>query len=345
MRRFGHVIIGLGCLFLTIGIVLFFQREADVAVPMLLTSIMIGVVGYGLMKLGEYRKRKAEAKGKEFKEIGYGKIIFRTYLTIFIISAIGRCAREIMLEYDIDYQVRVASRELCPIPIFEGIAEITSIETKNNQIVYNVSYDETILSYERLQKYPDRMFVMFFYILNGQDGMGDEFFKILSQNKYGERINLKSNRGNTFSRSISYEELKALLAQEKRGLSPAEALNEIIKWDYEILQITLPTKISENMTLVEVFNSNDSLVYRVNVEKETLFNDLKENESKEIKEFILQELCNNIDHKSILVVCAIGRINLVYRYMNETHSDSCDFVFSHELIKERLDLPKQLNFK
>ena len=52
-----------------------------------------------------------------------------------------------MLEYDLDYQINVVNRECCPIPIIEGVAEITSIETKNNQIVYNISYDETILSY------------------------------------------------------------------------------------------------------------------------------------------------------------------------------------------------------
>jgi len=68
-----------------------------------------------------------------------------------------------------------------------------------------------------------------------------------------------------------------LLAQEKRVLSPAEALNEIIKWDFEILRISLPTKISENMALVDVFNTNDSLIYKVDVEKEDLFNDIKEN--------------------------------------------------------------------
>lgn len=345
MRRFGQIIIGLGCLYLTIGIVLFFQGVVDVAVPLLLTSIMIGVIGYGLMKLGQYRKRKAEAKGKEFKEVGYGKLIFRTFLTIFIISIIGRCSREIMLEYDLDYQINVVNRECCPIPIIDGVAEITSIETKNNQIVYNISYDETILSYEKLQKYPNRFFIMSYYILNGQDGGGEELAKMLLQNKYGERINLKSNNGNTFSRSISYEELKVLLAQEKRVLSPAEALNEIIKWDFEILRISLPTKISENMTLVDVFNTNDSLIYKVDVEKEDLFNDIKENSREDLQEFILQELSTNINHRSVLVDCAIGRINLIYRYMNETHTDSCEIVFGHEVINNRLNLPKQLNIK
>ncbi|MDE5758246.1 MAG: hypothetical protein K2H85_06495, partial [Allobaculum sp.] len=293
---------------------------------------------------GNYLKNKAKKKAKTYKENGWGKVIMWLFIIMLGIATLWRVIMSVS-ENSFNEQVKKANQS-CPISIAGGTGEITSIAIKDSMVIYNIDYDANVINLDRLEENSDnykRIIILSSYLLNGQNNNGDRFLKIILDNHYGIAFKVQSNNGKEFTISANISELKALLHEAEKY--PTEAMKEVLEWQLRDNQFTLPTRLDDDMTLVAIHCDSINLIYRVVIEEPLTISDIKENNTPMNRRAILRELYCEPSSKATLDICSIGNFNLVYRYVDEMNTDSCDIIFSHREISDIVRIPKSLNIR
>lgn len=342
MRKFGIILLIIGVIQLIVNIINSFQRGFDL--ELLFISICFLSLGICLYLVCKYRKKVALEHGKKYQEIGWGKVIGIFFIFMFGIAIVGRIALSIT-ENTFEGQIKKANR-MCPIPVAGGTGEITSIKSLDNMVMYTMTYDADAISLDRITASPEtykRVIILSSYILNGQNGNGDRFMDMIIQNNYGIAFNIKTSDGDTFNISIGNSELKALLNEAKQ--SPQKAMKEVLEWQIKDAQSLLPIHLDDTMTHDAIFCDSINLIYRVTICEPLTISDIKGNNTKENRNEILRELYADPSSRANIDMCAVGRFNMIYRYVNSTKTDSCEILFSHDEINEIVELPKQLKFR
>lgn len=342
MRKFGIFLTVIG-LIQTIVLIIN-QTNKGIDIEFLITASSFIVLGVALFLIGNNKKKAALKAGKKYKEMGWGKAIGAFFIVMFSIALVGRITLFIT-ENTFEGQVKKANQG-CPIPIADGSGQITSIAIKDSMIVYTLTYDTNVITLDRLKDNPDnykRIIILSSYLLNGQNKNGDRFMKMIIDNHYGIAFDVQSNKGEEFTISATSSELKALLNEAEK--SPTEAMKEVLEWQIKDNQSTLPTKLDDDMTLVAIICDSTSLIYRVVIEEPLTISDIKDNNTPMDRSAILRELYCEPSSKANLDMCAVGNFNLVYRYIDEMNTDSCDIIFSHREITDIVRIPKSLNIR
>lgn len=320
------------------------QTNKRIDIEFLITASSLIVLGVALFLIGNHKKKAALKAGKKYKEMGWGKAIGAFFIVMFSIALVGRIALFIT-ENTFEGQVKKANQDR-PIPIADGTGQITSIAIKDSMIVYTLTYDANVITLDRLKDNPDsykRVIILSFYLLNGQNKNGDRFMKKILDNHYGIAFKVLSNKGEEFTISANTSELKALLQEAEK--SPIEAMKEVLEWQIKDSQSTLPTKLDDDMILVAIICDSTSLIYRVVIEEPLTISNIKDNNTPMDRSVILRELYCEPSSKANLDMCYIGNFNLIYRYVDEMNTDSCDIIFSHREITDIVRIPKSLNIR
>lgn len=320
------------------------QTNKGVDIEFLITASSFIILGVVLFLKGNHKKKAALKAGKKYKEMGWGKAIGAFFIVMFSIALVGRITLFIT-ENTFERQVKKANQG-CPIPIADGTGQITSIAIKDSMVVYTLTYDANVITLDRLKDNPDnykRVIILSSYLLNGQNKNGDRLMKMILDNHYGIAFKVLSNKGEEFTISANTSELIALLQEAEK--SPTEAMKEVLEWQIKDNQSTLPTKLDDDMTLVAILCDSSSLIYRVVIEKPLTISDIKDNDTPMDRSAILRELYCKPSSKANLDMCAIGNFNLIYRYVDEMNTDSCDIIFSHREIIDIVRIPKSLNIR
>lgn len=318
------------------------SKELDL--ELFITAICFIFIGIILFFIAYYRKKAAIKAGKKYKEMGWGKAIGAFFIVMFSIALLGRIALFIT-ENTFEGQVKKANKG-CPIPIADGTGQITSIAIKDSMVVYTLTYDANVITLDRLKDNPDnykRVIILSSYLLNGQNKNGDRFMKKILDNHYSIAFKVLSNMGEEFTISANTSELKALLQEAEK--SPTETMKEVLEWQNKDNQSTLPTKLDDDMTLVAIICDSTSLIYRVVIEGPLTISYIKNNNTPMNRSAILRELYCEPSSKANLDMCYIGNFNLIYRYVDEMNTDSCDIIFSHREITDIVRIPKSLNIR
>lgn len=328
MRKIGIILIIFGLL----GLILDILINGNISGS--LGSGLFAMIGCILVYCAKYRKVQQLRIGKVYHEVGWGKVICVSIIVIFLIGGVGRILFTIQ-ENSIEGVIKKANRD-CPIPIAGGLGELRSIEANNKMLVYTIFYDE---NYNIIRgNIPKQIFFDFAYILNGQDGNGDALMKYLQDNNYGITYKFITQSGEKYIRSLSKEDFKTYFNEKK---SPATAAKDIIEWqiDYELEK--LPQKLDESLTLKEIFSDNSNIVFRVIIEDNSLtIPEIEECNTADYRNVILQQLYSDPTWRGNLELCEIGKINLIYRYVNNNATDSCDIFLSHEEISKVTEIPE-----
>lgn len=343
MRKLGIILIIVG-LIQTIAFTANFIGANKADIEIIMSACIVLILGCGFFFLGRYRKNRAIEKEGNFKEIGWGKVITWFFVVMFGIASIGRMMLSIT-ESTFEGQVKRANKE-CPIPIAGDVGKITSIQVVDKQVVYTMEYDSQAINLERISSAPaeyKRIIVLSSYLLNGQNGSGDRFMNHIIDNDCGIKFIIIPVNGNKFEISVTCEELKALLKEAKH--SPTEAMKEVIEWQICDDGIALPLKLDEGLLLTGIFCDSINLIYRVEVEEPMNIPDISYANTEENRIVILHELYSDPTSKANMDMCAVGKFNLIYRYVDSNKTDSCDMVFSHREIKNIIHLQSHLNFK
>lgn len=342
MRKFGIIFCIIGVLqiiSLIINLVKYNSLDNDLLIVSM-TGLTIGAI---LFIIGKYRKAKAYKESKNYNEISWLRAILVVFVVFFNTALVGGLIYQIVKLNSIEAMAKEANKE-CPIPIADGTGMITSIAAKDNMIEYTITYNSDAVNLDKLKnsanKYK-RVIVLSSYLLNGQDNNGDKFMKMVLNKHYGIAFKLQSPEGDSIVVSVKYNELKKLLAEAKK--SPTDAMKEILEWQIIDSKSDLPTRIEEDMILEDILCDSTSLIYRVIVNKPLTISEIKDNNTATNRNEILEELYSDPLSKSNLDMCAVGNFNIVYRYINETNTDSCDIVFSHNEIYDIVQVPKSLN--
>lgn len=342
MRKLGIFLIVIGLIQTVVLIIN--QTNKGIDIEFLITASSFIVLGVALFLMGNHKKKVALKAGKKYKEMGWGKAIGAFFIVMFSIAVVGRITLFIT-ENTFEGQVKKANQG-CPIPIADGTGQITSIAIKDSMVVYTLTYDANVITLDRLKDNPDNykmVVILSSYLLNGQNKNGDRFMKKILDNHYGIAFDVQSNKGEEFTISATSSELKALLNEAEK--SPTEAMKEVLEWQIKDNQSTLPTKLDDDMTLVAIICDSTSLIYRVVIEEPLTISDIKDNNTPMDRSAILRELYCEPSSKANLDMCAVGNFNLVYRYIDEMNTDSCDIIFSHREITDIVRIPKSLNIK
>lgn len=343
MRKFGIILSVIGIIQFIVQIINFVQGKRFDN-EFFITSCGIFTLGIIFFISGNYLKNKAKKKAKTYKEIGWGKIIMWLFIIMLGIATLGRFIMSVS-ENSFNEQVKKANQS-CPISIAGGTGEITSIAIKDSMVIYNIDYDAKVINLDRLKENPDnykRIIILSSYLLNGQNKNGDRFMKITLDKHYGIAFKVHSNMGKEFTISANTSELKALLQEAEK--SPTEAMKEVLEWQIKDNQATLPTRLDDEMTLVAIHCDSINLIYKVVIEESLTISDIQHNNTPMNRSAILRELYCEPSSKANLDMCSIGNFNLVYRYVDEMNTDSCDIVFSHREISDIVRIPITLNIR
>lgn len=330
MRKIGIILIIFGLLSLILGILI----NGDISGS--LGSGLFAMIGCILVYFAKYRKNQQLRIGKDYHEVGWDKVICYTIIGIFLIGGIAIILFRIQ-ENSIEGVIKKANRD-CPIPIAGGLGELHSIEAKNDMLVYTIFYDEySCIIRGNIPKY---IFLDYAYLLNGQNGYGDLIIKYIKENNYGISYKFITQSGENHLITLSNKDLETYFNKKK---SPAVAAKEIIKWQIDFEQEKLPYEIDENLTLTEIFSNESNLVFKTIIEDNNLtIPYIEECNSADYRKAILQQLYSNPSWRGNLELFTIGKINLIYRYVNTNATDSCDIFISHEDISRETKIPEIL---
>ena len=213
-------------------------------------------------------------------------------------------------------------------------------------VIYTLTYDNNSVNLDKIKSSPDeykRVIVLSSYLLNGQNGKGDKFMEAILQNNYGISFKLQSNVGDEFEISISNDELKSLLKDAEK--SPSEAMREILLWQIQDENINLPNRIDDNMTLTAIQCDSCNLIYRVVITSPLSISNIRNTNTEAYRMEILQDLYSDPSTKANMDMCSVGNFNMIYRYVNQENTDSCDVVFSNSEISKAVKLPQRLNLR
>lgn len=343
MKKLGIILIVIG-LIQTIVSISSFVRTNGTDMEIIISACIMLILGSGLFFLGRYKKKRALKKGVEYKEIGWGKVIGWFFIVMIGIATIGRILLS-ATESTFEGQVKKANKE-CPIPVAGGSGNIISIKAIDKQVVYTLEYDSKSIKLDRISSAPTeykRVIVLSSSLLNGQNGNGDKFMNFIIENGYGIKFIIISNSGDKFEISVTNGELKALLKEAKD--CPAKAMKEILEWQINDEGMSLPIKLDEGLMLTEIFCDSANLVYRVEVEEPLSISDIATANTEENRAEVLKMLYSDPTSKANMDMCAVGKFNLIYRYVASNKTDSCDMLFSHSEISDITNLPNHLNFK
>lgn len=342
MRKLGIFLAVIGLIQSVVLVVNLTSKGLDL--EFFLTAMCFIFFGIILFLIGNYRKKSAIRAGKMYKEMGWGKAIGAFFIVMFAIAIVGRIALSIT-ENSFEGQIKRANKD-CPITVAGGTGKITSIKAENNMVVYTLSYDNNSVNLDKIKSSPDeykRVIVLSSYLLNGQNGNGDKFMEAIMRNNYGISFTLQSHVGDEFEISISNDELKCLLNEAEK--SPTAAMREILLWQIQDENINLPNRIDDNMTITAIQCDSCNIIYRVVIDSPLSISNIRDADTAAYRMEILQDLYSDPSTKPNMDMCSVGNFNMIYRYVNQENTDSCDVIFSNSEISKTVRLPKQLKFK
>lgn len=321
------------------------QTNKGIGIEFLITASSFIVLGVALFLIGNHKKKGALKAGKKYKEMGWGKAIGAFFIVMLSIALVGRIALFI-IENSFEGQIKRADRD-CPITVAGGTGKITSIKSENSMVVYTIQYDDvSAIPLEEIKSNPDRykrVIILSSWLLNGQNGNGDRFIKLILDNKFGIAFNIEDRNKSLFRVEVPYEEFKSLLKEASK--SPTEAMTELTEWQILKGKQNMPIQLSEDMTLDNIICDSIRLIFRMTMSDNLPIVNYRENNTVGNRVAILQDMCTEPTYRSYLEKCAVGKFDLVYRFTNLNKTDSCDWRFTHEEIIDAVKISSQLKIR
>lgn len=271
------------------------------------------------------------------------KIIGIIFLVLMGLGGITRAIVKPSVENSFEQQIRRANND-CPIPVANGVGQVSSITLDNSYIVYRLDYNPgyvNINAYKSNQDTARDMFYLAFLCMNGQGGHSDMLANELLKRGYGLKI-IASNGSDTFSSELSPSYIREM--QRNIELNPTEALHDALLLKFETESSNLPIKIDEGMTMTGMTIRDNNIVVMVGIDESLYDLDAFKVVSDEFANNILNE-ANSGDPElgALLDLCKISHTGLTYRMIGNYSKKYCDMNISSEQIGQHRITPPQVN--
>ncbi len=274
------------------------------------------------------------------------KIIGCIFLVLIVIGNIVKLVAKPSYENSIETQVKRANRD-CPIPVANGIGQVTSITFEDNSLTYRINYLPGHVNIDAFKKNPDAaraMFYLSFVCLQAQGSYVEKMMTELVSNGIGLKIVVSDGAGEQFTSTMTPE----YIARMKRevSLNPSEALHEALELKLAIETTGLPMQIDEGMVMTGMKLEDNNIVVTVKMSEELYDLNVLNESSAELAASMLDE-ANSGDPElgALFDLCKISHSGLIYRVIGSKTGRLVDMVLSSEYIRKGRKTPPQVNIR
>lgn len=194
------------------------------------------------------------------------KIIGIIFLVLMGLGGLTRAIVNPAIDNSFEQQIRRANRD-CPIPVANGVGQVSSISLDNNFLVYRLDYKPGFINIDGYRRNPNAtrdMFYLAFLCMNGQGGHSDIMSNELIKRGYGLKI-VASNGSSSFSSELTPEYIKQMT--DKVKLNPTEALHDALLLKFETENTTFPVKIDDGMIMTGISLQENNIIVEVEVDE------------------------------------------------------------------------------
>ena len=267
-------------------------------------------------------------------------------IILLVLMGLGGLMRAIVrpaVENSFEEQIRRANRD-CPIPVANGVGQVSSISLEDGFIVYKLDYQPEYLNIDVYRNKPEAtrdMFYLAFLCMNGQGEHSDMMSDELIKREYGLRI-IASNGVSSFTSELSPAYIKEM--RNRINVNPTEALHNALMLKFETENCTFPVKIDEGMVLTGLSLKDNNIIVEVGIDENLYDVASFAAVSDEFADNIITE-ANNGDPEvgALLDLCKISHTGLTYRLIGNYSKNHYDMNISSSLIRQNRNVPPQVN--
>lgn len=274
------------------------------------------------------------------------KIIGCIFLVLIVIGNIVKLVAKPSYENSIETQVKRANRD-CPIPVANGIGQVTSITFEDNSLTYRINYLPGHVNIDAFKKNPDAaraMFYLSFVCLQAQGSYVEKMMTGLVSNGIGLKIIVSDGTGEQFT-SIMTPEYIARMKREV-SLNPSEALHEALELKLAIETTGLPIHIDEGMVMTGMKLEDNNIVVTVKMSEELYDLNVLNESSAELAASMLDEAnAGDPELGALFDLCKVSHSGLIYRVIGSKTGRLVDMGLSSEYIRKGRKTPPQVNIR
>ena len=274
------------------------------------------------------------------------KIIGGIFLALIVIGNIAKLVAQPSYENSIESQIKRANRD-CPIPVANGIGQVTSITLEDNSLTYRIDYRPGHVNIDAFENNPDAtraMFYLSFVCLQAQGSYVEKMMNELVSKGIGLKIIVSDGTGEQFSSVMTLEYISKM--KHEVSLNPSEALHEALKLKLDIETTGLPIQIDEGMVMTGMQLEGNNIVVSVDMSEDLYDLDILEESSTELAMSLLSEAnAGDPELGALFDLCKVSHSGLVYRAIGSKTNRHVDMGLSSEQIRKGRKTPSQVNIR
>lgn len=271
------------------------------------------------------------------------KIIGGVFLALIVLGNISRAIVKPKYENSFESQIARANRD-CPIPVANGIGQVTSIKLEDNFLTYHIDYKPGHCNIDAYKQNPSAtrdMFYLTFMSMNAQGNGSDIMLHELKKKNIGLKI-VASAGNESFVSELTPEYLKSM---ESRIISnPSEAFHDALTLKFFTESGELPMTIEDGMTITKMNLEGRNIVITVEMDENLYDIDLLRESAGDLATSLIDE-ANSGDPEigAFLDLCKVSHSGLTYRYKGNYTGKYADVNLSSDMIRNLRITPHQLN--
>ena len=272
------------------------------------------------------------------------KIIGGIFLALIVVGNIAKLIAKSANENSIEAQVARANRD-CPIPVANGVGQVSSIKLENNFLTYCLDYKPGYANIEAFRSKPDAtrdMFYLSFVAMQAQGSYVEKMMSELLKQNIGLRMIISDGTGNRYRSDLTPAYIFEMNNRIKSN--PSEALHDALMLKIQIENNGFPMKAEEGMILTGMSLEDNNIVVLAELD-ENLYDINLLNEATADFGYSLLEEANNGDPElaAMFDLCKVSHTGLVYRMKGKQSGRYCDMRISSDEIRRLRKTPSQVN--
>lgn len=274
------------------------------------------------------------------------KIIGGIFLALIVIGNIVKLVAKPSYENSIEAQIKRANRD-CPIPVANGIGQVSSITLEDNSLTYRIDYRPGHINIDAFKNNPDAtraMFFLSFLCLQAQGSYVEKMMSKLTSQGVGLKIIVSDSTGEQFTSTMTTDYITRM--KREVSLNPSEALHEALKLKLSIETSGLPMQIDEGMVMTGMNLDGHDIVVTVKMSEDLYDLDVLKESSSEIAASLLDEAnAGDPELGALFDLCKISHSGLIYRAIGSKTNRHVDMGLSSEQIRKGRKTPSQVNIR
>lgn len=274
------------------------------------------------------------------------KIIGCIFLALIVIASIVQLGASPSFENSLEIRVKRANRD-CPIPVANGIGQVTSITLEDNYLTYRIDFRSGYVNIDAFKNNPDAtraMFYLSFVCLQAQGSYVEKMMTELFAKGIGVKIIVSDGAGEQFTSTMTPE----YIARMKRevSLNPSEALHEALELKFALETTGFPMEIDEGMVMIGMKLEDNNIVVTVKMSEEVYDLDVLNESSAELAASMLDEAnAGDPELGALFDLCKISHSGLIYRVIGSKTNRQVDIGLSSEYIRKVRKTPSQVDIR